>query len=129
MAEEKKTGTDPVGSDGPGGASEVDVTKYATFQTLDTNHQFVAPVAKYKDVADELGIKNVETDKETRKKGIKLKQGTGFIYLSVGLKGGGTLKLVCAFNKLGTALTALIGQKVYGKEVERVRIPRRRVLV
>lgn len=129
MAETKKTGTDPVGADGPGGASEVDVTKYVVWQVSDTKHQFVAPLEKYKDVADNLGLKNVDGDSAARKEGVQLKQGTGFVYLAVGLKGGGNLKLVCAFNKVGTALTSLIGDKVYGKEIERVRIPRRRILI
>ncbi len=129
MAKANPEGTNPTEPDSPGGASEVYVKKYVLWQVIDSGHQFTAPIDKYKDVADELGLKNVETDYETRKTGRKLKQGTGFVYLSVGLQTGKNLKLVCAINKISSALTGLVGKNVYNAKIKRAYIPKRRVLI
>lgn len=121
------TAENPVGKDGPGG-QEIDAKNYATYRVESSKHLFTGPTAKYKDIADELGLKNVDKDAKAKGEGKKLAQGSGYLYLAVAIKGGGRLTVVCDPAKVGTALTKLGGQKIYGKEIERAYIPKKRIL-
>lgn len=123
-------GSNPVGSDGIGGASNApDVKKYHTFMVASTKHIFSAPSDKYKDLLDTLGLKDIDTDDKVKEQGVKLAQGTGFIYLTVRVKGGATLRVVCDPDKLGTALKGAKGKKIYGDDIDAVRIPKRRIYI
>ncbi|PLZ95297.1 hypothetical protein CEN50_22840 [Fischerella thermalis CCMEE 5268] len=124
----KVEGQNPVGSDGPGG-HEIDVKKYITWQVKSTRHQFTAPKDKYNDLKDVLGLIDVETNDAQKEKGLKLAQGQGFVYLSVKVKGGGNLKVVCDPEKIGSALKEAVKKKIYGKDIDNIRIPKRRIYV
>ncbi len=130
MAETKVNGENPLGKDGsPGGASEVDVKAYVTWQVKSTKHMFSAPKDKYSDLAGTLGLINVDSDDGKKEKGLRLAQGSGYIYLMVKVKGGGNLKVVCDPDQVGNALKNAVSKKIYGKDIDDIRIPKRRVFV
>ncbi len=130
MAKNKVNGENPLGKDGaPGGASETDVKAYVTWQVKSTRHTFSAPKDKYSDLAGTLGLIDVENDDGQKEKGLKLAQGSGYVYLAVKVKGGGNLKVVCDPNNIGKALTEGVSKKIYGKDIDDVRVPKRRVFV
>jgi hypothetical protein len=116
-------GSNPLGSDGkPGGDSDApDVKKYVSYVVISTNHLFVAPKDKYKDVKDILGIK--EPDAATLEKAVKLKRGTGFVQVAVTLDSGATLRLACDPAKIGD-LKKLRAKKVYGVDVKNSYLPK-----
>lgn len=119
-------GTDPVGTDGPGGASDApDVKKYHTFLVVSTNHMFVAPNEKYKDLLTDLGLKDIDTDLAARENAVKLKQGSGFVNIKCRTKAGATLSLACDPAKLGSAIKAIRNNKVYGEDIVWSYIPRK----
>ena len=129
MAVTKVTSLDPVGSDGPGGKSEVDDTTYHTFMVNSTKHLFNAPANKYKDLKDVLGLTDVDTDDTKKESGIKYAQGYGYIRMKVKVKGGGSLSVVCDPDNVGSALKGGKGKTIYGKDIDRIYIPRKRVLI
>jgi hypothetical protein len=123
-------GSNPIGSDGIGGAANApDVKKYHTFMVKSTKHLFNAPTDKYKDLLDVLGLQDVDSDDGKKETGLKLQQGTGFINLSVRVKGGATLRVVCDPDKVGTALKSAKGKKIYGKDIDAIRIPKKRIYI
>ena len=130
MAKNKVNGENPLGKDGaPGGASETDVKAYVTWQVKSTRHTFSAPKDKYSGLADTLGLIDVENNDGKKEKGLKLAQGSGYIYLSVKVKGGGTLKVVCDPDNVGKALKEGVSKKIYGKDIDNVYVSKRRVFV
>jgi hypothetical protein len=94
-----------------------------------TKHLFSAPVNKYKDLKEELGLTDVDTDDTKKEQGVKLAQGSGYIHLKVKVKKGGTLMVVCDPDKVGTALKSAKSQNIYGKEIDRIYIPKKRVII
>lgn len=130
MAERQVEGSNPLGKDGvPGGDSQVDVKKYHTFMVNSTKHLFSAPHEKYTDLKAVLGLTDVDTDDKKQEGGLKLAQGSGYVYLNVAVKGGSTLKVVCDPAKVGDALKTGASKKVYGKDINRIYIPKKRVLI
>ncbi|MDJ0737080.1 MAG: hypothetical protein QNJ47_23930 [Nostocaceae cyanobacterium] len=129
MAEITPEGSNPTGPDGVGGASQVNVKKYVTWQVDSTKHIFHAPLDKYKDLASTLGLTNVETKDGAKEKGLKLSGGQGYIKLGVRVKGGGRLHVICDPKKVGEALTIGLAGKVYGQEIDDVYILKRRALI
>lgn len=120
----------PVGSDGPGGVTEAPNAKnYHIFQVNSTKHEFVAPVDKYKDLKDVLGLTDIDSDDGKKEQGRKLAQGSGYIHLKVAVKGGGSLMIVCDPAKVGDALKDGASKKIYGKDINRIYIPKKRVLI
>ncbi|MGK7942349.1 MAG: hypothetical protein AB4062_19755 [Crocosphaera sp.] len=109
--------------------STADVDKYHTFIVNSTKHLFSAPTEKYKDIAKLLGLEDVDNDPKKAKGGIRLAQGSGYIYLAVRTKGGATFKVVCDPDKIKAALDGLAGQKIYNAEIKRAYIPKKMVLV
>ncbi len=120
-------GENPVGSNGPGGQI-LDVTSYRTYQVNSTLHNFSAPTEKYKNIASEIGITDVEDDAAQKGKGRKLAQGSGFIYLGVELANKARLSIVCDPSSVGNALEKLPGKTMYDQDIARVYIPKRRIL-
>lgn len=119
-------GTNPVGTDGPGGASDApDVKKYHVFKVKSTNHVFSAPNDKYKDLLGDLGLEDIDTDLAKREDGIRLKQGTGFVYIKCRTKAGATLSLVCDPEKLGSAIKNIRNNKIYDEDIVWSYIPRK----
>ncbi len=119
-------GTNPLPGGDVGGDNEVDVKSYVTWQVSETGHLFTAPLDKYKGIADVLGLKNVDNDDEARAVGKRLKRGEGYTYLGIVVKGGGTLKVVCAIGKISSALVNLVGKTVYNAKIRKTYLPQTR---
>ncbi|MDJ0510044.1 MAG: hypothetical protein QNJ64_12450 [Crocosphaera sp.] len=109
--------------------SSVDVKEYHTFIVTSTKHLFSAPTEKYKDIAKLLGLEDVDNDPKKAKGGLKLSQGSGYVYLAVRTKGGATLKVICDPDKIKGALDGLAGKKIYDAEIKKAYIPKKRVLI
>jgi hypothetical protein len=93
--------------------------------------KFLAPDEKYKGVLTELGIEVYDPKKDNSKNAI-LSNALYAARIRVTLKDDKTtasLTLLCAPEKLGTALTAIIGKKIYSYEIVAASIPRKRSLV
>lgn len=118
----------PVGADGAGGQI-LNVTNYRIYQVNSTLHNFAAPTEKYKNVATELGLTDVDDDAEQQGKGRKLAQGSGYIYLAVKLANGARLKVVCDPSSVGNALEKLPGKTMYDQDISRVYIPKKRQFI
>lgn len=130
MAQGKVTEPDPVGSDGPGGASEApDVTTWHKYRVKSTLHTFAAPKNKYSDLLGVLGLEDVDSDDAKKEKGKKLAQGSGYIHLKVKVKGGGHLLVVCDPEQVGNALKNGVSHKIYGKDIDDIYIPKKRVFI
>lgn len=91
--------------------------------------KFLAPVAKYQDIKDNLGIEDFDGSKHgaaIRSSGIRVPR------LRITVKDDkdtATLMVLCALDKLATALTNLPKDKCYGKEIIGAELPGKRVLV
>lgn len=109
--------------------SNSDVKEYHTFIVESTKHLFSAPTDKYKAIAKELGLDDVDNDTKKAQGGRKLAQGSGYIYIGVQTKGGATFKVICDPAKIGSALNSLPGQKIYDAEIKRAYIPKKQILV
>jgi hypothetical protein len=119
-------GTNPIGTDGPGGPSDApDVKKYHTYLVEDTNHTFSAPYEKYKDLTGDLGLKDIDDDKTARENAVRLRQGTGFINIKCRTEAGATISLVCSPSKLGSAIKNIRNNKVYGEDIVWSYIPKK----
>ncbi|MEH2287342.1 hypothetical protein [Nostoc sp.] len=94
-----------------------------------TKHEFVAPIDKYKDLKDVLGLEDIDSDDAKKEQGLKLAQGYGYIHLKVKVKGGGSLLVVCDPANVGTALKDGKSKKIYGKDIDKIYIPKKRVLI
>lgn len=110
-------------------ASKVDIKNYHTFIVQSTKHLFSAPTEKYSAIASVLGLDDVDNDATKAAGGVRLARGSGYIYLSVQTAGGANFKVVCDPAKVGTALKALAGKKIYNAEIKRAYIPKRAVFV
>lgn len=120
---------DPIGTDGPGGPiNDENSTAWVTWMVNSTKHLFSAPKNKYSDLASVLGLTNVETDDKKKEGGLKLAGGSGYITLSVRTKEKATFSLVCDPAKVGDALKSGVSKKIYGKDIDRVYIPKKRIL-
>jgi len=123
-------GSDPVGSDGPGGESLApDIKKYHTFRIASNKHMFNAPYNKYKDLLGVLGLEDIDSDDAKKEVSQKLQQGTAFINLSIRTNGGASFRVVCDPQKLGTALTEAVKHKIYDQQIKSVRIPKKRIYI
>ena len=126
MATTSVTAESPVGKE-PGG-NEIDAKNYVTYRGEASKHLFTGPIEKYKNVLAELGLKDVDKDAKAKSEGIRLAQGSGFIYISVELETGARLSLVCDPAKIGSAIKGLGGKAVYGKKISRAYIPKKRII-
>ena len=122
-------GKDPLVGGDVGGDSQVDVKKYHIFMVNSTKHMFAAPVNKYKDLKAVLGLTDIDTDDAKKEQGVKLAQGYGYIRLKVKVKGGSQLSVVCDPDQVGKATKSGEAKKIYGKDIDRVYIPKKRVLL
>lgn len=130
MARAQVDEPNPVGADGPGGASEApDVKQYHILRVKSTLHEFVGPRDKYKDLLGILGLEDVDTDDAKKEQGRKLAQGSGYIHLKVKVKGGGHLMVVCDPAQVGNALANGASKKIYDKDIDKIYIPKKRVLI
>jgi hypothetical protein len=137
------------------GARE-DNKKYVAFGVKSTKHKFFAPVEKYKDILDVLGLENLDPDNDGSSKD-KESQGDsnidvggaaqgltgvgaqdtgndyrqphgGLRYVKLRIKlDNGYLSVVCDPEKLSTALTGLTGKNCYGKKILDTQFPRKRI--
>ena len=119
-------GSNPLVGGDIGGQTQVDVKKYHIFMVNSTKHQFAAPVDKYSDLKGVLGLIDVDTDDTKKENGVKLAEGRGYITLCVKVKGGGQLRVVCDPAKVGDALKTGASKKIYGKDIDRIYIPKKR---
>ncbi|WP_138504075.1 hypothetical protein [Nostoc sp. PA-18-2419] len=130
MAQKTVDVPDPVGSDGPGGAAQApNANQYHVFRVKSTKHEFVAPKNKYSDLLDVLGLEDVDSNDAAKEQGVRLAQGYGYIHLKVKVKGGGSLMVVCDPDQVGNALKNGKSKKIYGKDIDRIYIPKKRVLI
>lgn len=123
-----------------------DNKKYVAFGVKSTKHKFFAPLEKYKDILDVLGLENLDPDNDGSS-GDKEAQGDsnldvggiaqgltgtgaqdtgndyrqprgGLRYVKLRIKvENGFLTVVCDPEKLSTALTGLAGKNCYGKKI------------
>ena len=121
-------GKNPLVGDDVGGDSQVDVKKYHTFMVNSTKHEFSAPVDKYSDLKSVLGLTDVDTDDAKKENGLKLAGGSGYVTLKVRVKGGGSLSVVCDPANVGEALKSGASKKIYGKDINKIYIPKKRTL-
>jgi hypothetical protein len=118
MPSNSAAGSNPIGNDGIGGASDTpDVTKYKAFLVEDTNHLFYAPNDKYKDLLGDLGLKDIDSDKDAREKAVRLRRGYGYIRVRIRVASGASLSLVCSPAKIGTAIKAIRNNKCYDEDI------------
>lgn len=130
MAQKEVDVPNPIGTDGIGGPAQAPNAKqYHTFMVNSTKHQFSAPTEKYKDLKELLGLTDVDTDDTKKEQGTRLAQGYGYIHLKVKVKKGGSLLIVCDPAKVGDALKDGKSKKIYGQEIDRIYIPKKRVLI
>jgi len=121
-------GVNPLPGGNVGGDSQVDVKKYHKFLVNSTKHLFSAPTDKYSDLKPVLGLTDVDADDGKKESGVRLAQGQGYITLKVQVKGGGTLSVICDPAKVGDALKSGASKKIYGKDIDRIYIPKKRIL-
>lgn len=121
-------GQNPLVGGDVGGASQVDVKKYHSFMVNSTKHQFSAPYQKYEDLKGVLGLTDIDTDDTKKENSQKLAGGSGYVTLMVRVKGGGVLSVVCDPAKVGDALKSGASKKIYGKDINKVYIPKKRSL-
>ena len=137
----------------PENAQRPDSKKYVQWGVISTGHAFSAPLDKYKDIKDVLGLKNLDENQDGQ---VDTEQGDTNIDLGGGLQGltglgaqdtkndfkfrnsflyyvelrvyadGGYLRVVCDPEKLSSALQGLKGKNIYGKPILRVNYPKRR---
>lgn len=91
--------------------------------------KFLGPDSKYKDIKDNLGIEEYDGSKHAA---AVVSGGIAVPRLTITVKDDkdtATLRVLCAVDKLATALTNLVKDKCYDKEIIAVNIPRKRVLI
>lgn len=157
MARKLIEGTNPLpdGNIGaPENAARPDSKKYVPWGVISTGHAFNAPLDKYKDIKDILGLKNLDENQDGQ---VDTEQGDSNLDIGGGLQGlsglgaqdtkndfkrrtsflyyvklrvtadGGSLQVVCDPEKLSSALQGLEGKQIYGKTITSVTFPKKRV--
>lgn len=124
-------GVNPIQGDaGTTDSGSPDVKKYHRLGIESTKHYFYAPIDKYKDLLTTLGLKDIDNDDTAANdKYQKLAQGEGYVHVKARTKGGANFLLVCDPAKLQSALNEGHKKKVYGADIQRVYLPKRRVLI
>jgi len=92
--------------------------------------KFLAPAEKYANVLTELGIEKFDPTQANSKKAFTW-SGLYAPKIRVTLKDDKTtasLTLFCSINKLGTALEAIVGKKVYSYTILSASVPRKQTL-
>jgi hypothetical protein len=104
---------------------------YNSYQVEGTKHTFSAPKAKYENVKDDLGLKDVTADDAAREQGLKLAPGYGYVRLVAVLKKSGnkprkSVDIICAPSKVGTAILNGLNNQINGQDVDRIYVPTNR---
>lgn len=130
MATTKSVG-DPLGNDKePGSDAQVDAKEYVMYMVESTRHWFYAPRNKYKDIAGDLGIKEVNADSKDGANAVKLAGGQGYIRVMAKLDNGANIALVCDPKKVGSILEGSgDNNKVYGVKIRRIYLPKKRIFI
>lgn len=135
-----------------------DNKKYVAFGVKSTKHKFFAPLEKYKDILDALGLENLDPDNDGSSKD-KESQGdsnvdvggalqglagngaqdtgndyrtrySGLRYVQLRIKvDNGFLSVVCDPEKISTALQSLTGKNCYGKKILDCTFPKKRIVI
>jgi hypothetical protein len=149
VARKQIEGTNPL-PDGQIGAPDAavrpDNKKYVAFGVRSTKHKFYAPLEKYKDLLDVLGLENLDPDNDGSSKdkeqagdsnidiggaaqgltgvgaqdtGNDYRQPRGGLrYVKLRVKAeNGYLTVICDPEKLSTALQGCTGKNIYGKKI------------
>jgi len=139
-------------------AARADNKKYVAFKVNSTNHKFFAPVEKYKDILDVLGLTNLDPDNDgssqDKEQGgdsnidvggaaqgltgvgaqdtgndARTRYG-GLRYIQIRIKlDNGFLMVVCDPEKIATAMQGLTGKNCYGKKILGTSFPRKRIQI